>query len=83
MKLSIAALALALSAFAAPALAQDVKSTEPVTIYDKWEEELVPGDLVRAGGELVAGKVIKKTSGTLVKVRSHFIPELLKSVEKL
>jgi hypothetical protein len=81
--LALVAVAAILLAFSLPAMAQDQPPDEAVTIYDKWEDELVPGDLVRGTGTLVGGAVNKKTSGSLVTVRTHFIPELLKSVHKL
>jgi len=52
-----------------------------VTEYD-FEDDLVTGDLVRPDGELVGARRKAKTS-LLIKVRQHFIPEILKSVENL
>ncbi len=74
---------------ALPALAQDKKDPVPVpetaavTVYDTWDDHLVPGDLVVPDGTYVSGKNMKDKAGTLIKVRTHFIPEMIKSVHKL
>jgi len=52
-----------------------------VTEYD-FEDDLVTGDLVRPDGDLVGARRKAKVS-SLIKVRKHFIPEILKSVENL
>lgn len=52
-----------------------------VTEYD-FEDDLVTGDLVRPDGELVGARRKSKVS-SLIRVRKHFIPEILKSVENL
>ena len=52
-----------------------------ITEYD-FEDDLVTGDLVRPDGELVGARRKSKVS-SLIKVRKHFIPEILKSVENL
>ncbi len=52
-----------------------------VTEYD-FDDDLVTGDLVRPDGELVGARRKSKVS-SLIKVRKHFIPEILKSVENL
>ena len=52
-----------------------------VTEYD-FEDDLVTGDLVRPDGELVGARRKSKVS-SLIRVRKHFIPEMLKSVENL
>jgi len=51
------------------------------TSYD-FEDDLVQGDLVRPDGEnlLVRRRGARES---LIKIREHFIPELLKSVENL
>jgi hypothetical protein len=56
-------------------------ATAQVTEYD-FEDDLVTGDLVRPDGELVGARRKSKVS-SLIKVRKHFIPEILKSVENL
>ncbi|MFH1438593.1 MAG: hypothetical protein ABIJ56_22990 [Pseudomonadota bacterium] len=52
-----------------------------VTEYD-FDDDLVTGDLVRPDGELVGARRKSKVS-SLIRVRQHFIPEMLKSVENL
>jgi hypothetical protein len=54
---------------------------EDTTTYD-FEDDLVKGDLVRPDGEnlLVRRRGARES---LIKIREHFIPELLKSVEDL
>lgn len=62
---------------AAPALAQEDNATS----YD-FEDDLVQGDLVRPDGENL---MVRRRGAreSLIKIREHFIPELLKSVENL
>ena len=47
-----------------------------------FEDDVVTGDLVRPDGELT---VVRKRGKerSLIRVRQHFIPEMLKSVEDL
>lgn len=64
--------------FAAPVLAQDAGGE---TTYD-FEDDLVTGDLVRPDGEML--NVRRRGSrASLIRIREHFIPEMLKSVEDL
>ena len=70
---------------AAPAIgvpsaqAQDGPPSE--TTYD-FEDDLVTGDLVRPDGEqLIVRRRGRRAS--LIQIREHFIPEMLKSVEDL
>ena len=81
--LALCALIAGTLAVALPASAQNVSPDEHVTIYDDWEDDLVEGDDVRPVGSLVTAGIKKKKPGTLVKVRQHFVFEMLKSVEKL
>ena len=61
------------------ASAQDVPP--PETTYD-FEDDLVTGDLVRPDGEqLIVRRRGRRAS--LIQIREHFIPEMLKSVEDL
>jgi len=77
--LVFAALIVALPFAGAPALAQDVPAGE--TTYD-FEDDLVTGDLVRPDGEqLIVRRRGRRAS--LIQIREHFIPEMLKSVEDL
>jgi hypothetical protein len=51
------------------------------TTYD-FEDDLVQGDLVRPDGEnLIVRK--KGAHQSLIRIREHFVPEMLKSVEDL
>ena len=47
-----------------------------------FEDDVVTGDLVRPDGEMT---VVRKRGKerSLIRVRQHFIPEMLKSVENL
>lgn len=61
------------------AFAQDAPA--PETTYD-FEDDLVTGDLVRPDGEqLIVRRRGRRAS--LIQIREHFIPEMLKSVEDL
>lgn len=63
----------------APASAQD--GGGDATTYD-FDDDLVAGDLVRPDGELLNVRRRGRRS-SLIRVREHFIPEMLKSVEDL
>ena len=59
--------------------AQDRPPSE--TTYD-FDDDLVSGDLVRPDGEqLIVRRRGRRAS--LIQIREHFIPEMLKSVEDL
>ena len=47
-----------------------------------FDDELVTGDLVRPDGELLQVRRRGRRS-SLIRIREHFIPEMLKSVEDL
>ena len=71
-------------AVAAPAAAQDAAAPAgggDTTTYD-FEDDLVQGDLVRPDGENL---MVRRRGAreSLIKIREHFINELLKSVENL
>lgn len=51
------------------------------TSYD-FDDDMVEGDLQRPDGEYVAIKRKAKHS-SLIKIREHFIPEMLKSAEDI
>ena len=77
--LVFAALMVVPSIWSAGALAQDAPASE--TTYD-FEDDLVTGDLVRPDGEqLIVRRRGRRAS--LIQIREHFIPEMLKSVEDL
>jgi hypothetical protein len=72
------------------ALAQDQAAAAPAaapaaepqaTSYD-FEDDLVTGDLVRPDGELLSVRR-RGNRASLIQIREHFIPEMLKSVEDL
>jgi hypothetical protein len=79
-------LVLFVSALALPMLVSGVSIAEAQdggasTSYD-FEDDLVQGDLVRPDGENLMVRR-KGARESLIKIREHFIPELLKSVENL
>jgi hypothetical protein len=51
------------------------------TTYD-FEDDLVTGDLVRPDGELLSVRR-RGNRASLIQIREHFIPEMLKSIEDL
>jgi hypothetical protein len=79
-------LVLFVSALALPMLVSRVSIAQAQdggasTSYD-FEDDLVQGDLVRPDGENLMVRR-KGARESLIKIREHFIPELLKSVENL
>ncbi|MFO0681414.1 MAG: hypothetical protein U0234_05155 [Sandaracinus sp.] len=58
-----------------------VASAQESTTYD-FEDDLVTGDLVRPDGEMLQVRR-RGRRASLIRVREHFIPEMLKSVENL
>jgi hypothetical protein len=90
MALALCAAALTVSS-AAPSqvAAQDADAPAPAggapaagaTTYD-FEDDLVTGDLVRPDGELLSVRR-RGNRASLIQIREHFIPEMLKSVEDL
>jgi hypothetical protein len=85
--LASAALAAALmvgATFTSAAQAQDEKggaAPAGATTYD-FEDDLVTGDLVRPDGELLSVRR-RGNRASLIQIREHFIPEMLKSIEDL
>ncbi len=62
-------------------MAEAQSAPAPETTYD-FEDDLVTGDLVRPDGEqLIVRRRGRRAS--LIQIREHFIPEMLKSVEDL
>ena len=51
------------------------------TVYD-FDDDVVEGDLMRPDGEYVDSRKSAKHS-SLIKIRQHFIPEMLKSAEDI
>jgi hypothetical protein len=79
-----------LGVIAVPAAAQEAPAPAPAaggggggdtTTYD-FEDDLVQGDLVRPDGENL---MVRRRGAreSLIRIREHFINELLKSVENL
>ena len=66
--------------FSLTAHAQEAAGGQATT-YD-FEDDLVQGDLVRPDGENL---MVRRRGAreSLIKIREHFVPELLKSVENL
>ena len=54
---------------------------QDATTYD-FEDDLVQGDLVRPDGELLNVRR-RGRRASLIRVREHFIPEMLKSAEDI
>ncbi len=69
------------SAFALTLGLTGAVSAQDATTYD-FEDDLVTGDLVRPDGELLNVRR-RGRRASLIRVREHFIPEMLKSVENL
>ena len=66
---------------AVPVAAQEGGGGGDATTYD-FEDDLVQGDLVRPDGENLMDRR-RGARESLIKIREHFIYELLKSVENL
>lgn len=79
--LLMASTAMAQEAGAAPAPPAGGGGGADATTYD-FEDDLVQGDLVRPDGENLMVRR-KGARESLIRVREHFISELLKSVENL
>jgi hypothetical protein len=74
-------LLIAMVGVAGPVAAQDEAAGGGETTYD-FEDDLVQGDLVRPDGENL---MVRRRGAreSLIKIREHFVTELLKSVENL
>ena len=88
-KLFVLTVLLGLAFGASPGMAQEGEAAgapapaggENTTTYD-FEDDLVTGDLVRPDGELLNVRR-RGQRASLIRIREHFIPEMLKSVEDL
>ncbi len=69
------------SAAVVPSVSAQDQGGDAATTYD-FEDDLVTGDLVRPDGELLNVRR-RGRRASLIRVREHFIPEMLKSVENL
>ena len=82
-------LALAIVAISAPALADDKKPADKggspgaakVKVYD-FSGDTIEGDLIRPEGTTVDARDFAKHS-SLIRIRTNFIPEIIKSAEDL
>ena len=81
MRLAITLSAALILALAVPAAAQDTRSGE-VTTYDFLDADLVQGGRYEPDGDRVLGGT-RHARRTLIHPRTHFVPEMLKSVERL
>ncbi|MFH1131029.1 MAG: hypothetical protein V1754_06820 [Pseudomonadota bacterium] len=66
---------------AQPSRAEPEVSYKKKTVYD-FEDDLVEGELQRPEGEFI-GVQKKAKHSSLIKIREHFIPEMLKSAEDI
>lgn len=76
-------LALAMVAGSAVAFAQASGASQPTRTQEfSFTDELVSGQLVRPDGE--SSRLRRRSAGpSLIRIREHFVPEMLKSVENL
>jgi hypothetical protein len=80
--------ALVFAAVTGPALAQPAKTTDKgndkgskVKVYD-FSGDTIEGDLIRPEGSTVDARDFAKHS-SLIRIRTNFIPEIIKSAEDL
>jgi hypothetical protein len=81
MKKLLLGLSLGLVLGLVPWSGASLASAQESTTYD-FEDDLVTGDLVRPDGEMLQVRR-RGRRASLIRVREHFIPEMLKSVENL
>lgn len=83
MRRGLIAVMFALGAVSATsALATVAKAQESETTTYDFEDDLVQGDLVRPDGEMLNVRR-RGRRASLIRVREHFLQEMLKSVENL
>lgn len=63
------------------AAAKGAPKDDGTTTYN-FDDDIVTGDLVRPDGEILQVRGLGKRA-SLIQIREHFIPEMLKSVEDL
>lgn len=68
-------------AAASPALAQKTDPKAKVKVYD-FSGDTIEGDLIKPEGSTVDARDFAKHS-SLIRIRKHFIEEILKSAEDL
>ena len=81
MKKLLIVVGLAMSGLVLAPIASAFAQDGADTTYD-FEDDLVTGDLVRPDGEMLNVRR-RGRRASLIRVREHFIPEMLKSVENL
>lgn len=69
------------SIFFLVALSASAQEYADTTEYS-FDDDIVEGDLVRPDGEMTVVRK-KGKQRSLIKVRQHFVPEMLKSVEDI
>ena len=81
--LALTVLALGATAHAQPAKQQaaDKAGTPKVKVYD-FSGDTIEGDLIRPEGTTVDARDFAKHS-SLIRIRTNFIPEIIKSAEDL
>jgi hypothetical protein len=70
-----------LAAFASPAIAQPKEQKPKVKVYD-FSGDTIEGDLIKPEGSSVDARDFAKHS-SLIRIRTNFIAEILKSAEDL
>ena len=80
--LAIASLLAGPVALAQPRSARSSDRQSPTTVYgeDAFTDDIVEGDLRRPDGEVAWGRT-RAPLPSLIRIRPHFVPEMLKSVE--
>ena len=81
MKTIIALICAGTFAITATAALAQQPETRDVTEYT-FNDEIVPGTLLRPDNSIVTARTTGKTK-SLIRVRKHFIPHMLKSVEDI
>ena len=81
MKRIIAIVCAGTFTIAATAAVAQQPETQDVTEYS-FNDEIVPGALLRPDNSIITVRTAGKTK-SLIKVRKHFIPHMLKSVEDI
>lgn len=81
--MTVALLSLTMLSAAMPAMAQNTGAPAPSGTQEiRFGDELVQGSLVRPDTTSVRGRRASR-GPTLLQIREHFVPEMLKSVENL
>jgi hypothetical protein len=81
MKVVVVAVAVGVAVLIGSPAAMAEELAGNTTEYN-FDDDVVQGDLVRPDGEMALARRRGRQS-SLIRVRQHFIPEMLKSVEDL